>query len=991
MHRRLLRLARHSRLPLAVTVTSGLAAGLLTIAQAYLISAAIRAVFLEKQALAVVTGWMYGILAVIAGRALLAWVNEVAASSLAVRIKTGLRQRLLAHIFALGPAYTRAERTGDLAAAAVEGIEALDAYYSQYLPQLVISTLVPLSVLLIVFPLDPLSGLVLLMTAPLIPFFMYMIGKGAEGITRRQYGQLSRLSAHFLDSLQGLTTLKLFGQSRAQVRNVAAVSEQFRDATLKVLQITFLSALALELLATVSTAIVAVEVGLRLLYARMEFQQALFILILAPEFYLPLRMLGMRFHAGMSGTSAARRIYAILDSPLTGARASRTLPSDHLPSRRIFSMITFSDVSFTYPGESRPALEHIELEIRGGQHIALIGASGGGKTTLAGLLLRFFEPSSGVIRLDGQPLSQLPADEWLRGVAWVPQKPHLFHDTIAANIRLAEPAATDEQVREAARLAYLEGFVESLPEKYETVIGEGGARLSSGQAQRLALARAFLRDAGLLILDEPTSSLDPETEALLEQSARELKRGRTVITIAHRLNTVRDADLLIILEAGRIVECGSPPALLKEGGRYAALLDLGGRGAVDAAIEDKAAAPEAFAPGPWAPPSGASSSESGRSAFSRLLGFLSGSWGRVGLSVLLSALTIASSIALMGASAWLISTAALHPSIAALGVAVVGVRFFGITRGVFRYLERLVSHQVTFRLLSRLRVWFYDRLEPLAPARLMDFRAGDLLARIVDDVETLENFCIRVVAPPLTALLIGAGTAAFLAMSDPRLPLAAAGFFAAIGIFLPILALQFTRGPGVAIIRSRAEVHSRLVDGIHGLADVYAFGRTGELLRDIAAASARYGAAQRRMARVTGLQSALTTSLANLGLWSVLLLGTQAVSSGRLEGLMLAPLALLTFASFEAVTPLPLAAQMWTISRQAAGRLFEIVDAAPVVVDRPAAAREAIPARPGEPPEIEFRDLSFSYPGQPEPALDRVSFTVMAGRSVAIVGPSGAG
>jgi len=259
--------------------------------------------------------WLRLILVIISTRGLLAWVNEVSASAVAVRVKSDLRERLFAHIQKLGPAYTRGERTGELTTAAVEGIEALDAYFSQYLPQLVITMLVPISILIFVFPLDLLSGIILLVTAPLIPFFMILIGKGAEIVTNRQYETLSRLSAHFLDSLQGLTTLKIFGQSKAHAKSIAKASDQFRDRTMVVLRITFLSALALELLATLSTAVIAVEIGLRLLYAKMEFRETFFLLILAPEFYMPLRMLGLRFHAGMAGTSAAKRLFEILDTP----------------------------------------------------------------------------------------------------------------------------------------------------------------------------------------------------------------------------------------------------------------------------------------------------------------------------------------------------------------------------------------------------------------------------------------------------------------------------------------------------------------------------------------------------------------------------------------------------------------------------------------------------------------------------------------------------
>src|SRR5215210_2632501 len=316
MHRRLFSLTRDSRTALLLTVLSGFLAGLLTIGQAYLLSSTVNGVFLQGQTLAEVSHWLRLILVIIAGRAFLTWLNEVSANIVAVRIKSDLRERLFNHILNLGPAYTRGQRTGELTTAAVEGIEALDAYYSQYLPQLIVTALIPISILIVVFPIDLLSGIVMLITAPLIPFFMILIGKGAEIVTKRQYQTLSRLSAHFLDSLQGLTTLKLFGQSKAHAKNIETVSNQFRDRTLSVLRITFLSALALELLATLSTAVIAVEIGFRLLYARMDFLEAFFILVLAPEFYLPLRNLGARFHAGMSGTTAAKRIYEILATPI---------------------------------------------------------------------------------------------------------------------------------------------------------------------------------------------------------------------------------------------------------------------------------------------------------------------------------------------------------------------------------------------------------------------------------------------------------------------------------------------------------------------------------------------------------------------------------------------------------------------------------------------------------------------------------------------------
>lgn len=572
LDKKLIAEAKKVRIILVATIGLGLISGLLTVLQASWFARIISAVFLAGQDLSGVWQWLQLLLPVILLRSAALWLRDVFAQRMVTRIKTDLRRRLLDKLFNLGPLYARQERTGELVNLFVEGVEALEAYFSRYLPQLALAAMIPPLILCFVFPLNRISGLIMLLTAPLIPLFMILIGKWADELTREQWQTLSRMSAHFLDALQGLTTLKVFGRSKAQMEIISRISDQFRQTTMGVLRVAFLSALVLELLATLGTALVAVALGLALVYGRIPFEKAFFILLLAPEFYLPLRMLGTQFHAGMSGVSAAERIFQLLDQEAD----CPVVYGERFPAPRDSLRISLKDVSCRYEKEQAEALQDVSFELLPGRKTILCGPSGSGKTTITNLLLRFMAPTSGQILVNNLSLNQIPPDEWRQKVALVSQHPYLLAGTIGENIRLGQPQATDEALIAAARLADADAFIHELPDGYDTLVGDGGVRLSGGQRQRIALARAFLKDAPLLIVDEGTSGLDQVGELRIQSALNLLAADRTVLVIAHHLPSSDVGDRILVLENGGLVESGDHQSLMKISGAYHRLVTAGG-------------------------------------------------------------------------------------------------------------------------------------------------------------------------------------------------------------------------------------------------------------------------------------------------------------------------------------------------------------------------------------------------------------------------------
>jgi ATP-binding cassette subfamily C protein CydD len=569
---RLLRHARAARGYLAVTVGLGLAGTGLILVQAGLLARALagaaRGTGLRE------LGAVLAVLAlVLAGRAAVTAGGEVAALRAAAAVKSGLRRQLAAHALRLGPGWLGGQQAGEIATLATRGLDGLDAYFARYLPQLVLAVAVPVAVLARVAFADWISAVIIAVTLPLIPVFAVLIGLHTKAQTQRQWQLLARLGGHFLDVVAGLPTLKVFGRAKAQAMVIKEVTSAHRAATMATLRVAFLSALVLELAAALATALVAVEVGLRLLTGHLGYQTALLVLLLTPEAYLPLRNVGAQYHASTEGATAAQRAFEILDAPLPGRAGTSDATAGAAPDAGAGAAapavdlrcedIRLHGVTLAYPGRDQPALDDISLTICPGERIILTGASGAGKSSLLALLLRFAEPASGTIEAGRADLTEIPPDEWLRQIAWVPQNPHLFATTVADNIALGQPGAQLPDIMAAARMAGADEFIQRLSRGYDTTLTEGARRLSAGQRQKIALARAFLRQAPLFLLDEPTAHLDPASAAALSATIDDQLADRTVVFITHRLARGADhAGRVLVLDHGRFTAPAGagPPA-----------------------------------------------------------------------------------------------------------------------------------------------------------------------------------------------------------------------------------------------------------------------------------------------------------------------------------------------------------------------------------------------------------------------------------------------
>jgi thiol reductant ABC exporter CydD subunit/thiol reductant ABC exporter CydC subunit len=1099
---RLLRRVPETRRQLAALAGLGLVGAALIVAQATMLATVLTAAVggrLDRPALA-------GFVASVAGRAALVWAQGALSARTAATVKAALRTDLLG---AVGRGYDQAagsgsagrrpagwlagQRAGEIATLAGRGLDALDAYFTGYLPQLVLSVTVPVAVLARLVFADWSSALVIALTLPLIPVFGALLGWHAQAATEHQWRRLALLGGHFLDMLTGLATLRAFGRARAQVDVVRRMADRHRNATMKTLRIAFLSALVLELVATLSVAMVAVPVGLRLLGGGIALHTALLVLLLAPEAYLPLRAAGSRFHASMEGLTAldeALTISADDDAPDAGPgpAATPTQAPAATPTQGpdpTHGEIRFESVTVGY--DRTTALREVSLTIRPGERIAVIGPSGAGKSTLLGLLLGFIRPTSGRITVAGVDLADLDLAAWRRQLAWVPQRAHLFGASLADNIRLGydnlptagarhrfrtgvvsagvgdipgtrapacdgsapagEPdgairaAALDgpfptAELDDAVRAAALDEVVAGLPDGLDTVLGERGHGLSSGQRQRVALARAFLRDAPIVLLDEPTARLDGGSEAAVLEATRQLVDGRTALLVAHRPALLGLADRVLRVEDGRVTELPpptpeaaspmtelAPPVPAPAAGTSAlapraVAVPSGGAGASwagngfpDDREEFGSSQPaELFAittaaDGGPAEPAGRLGAErtlpAGRLGAERTVLRLARPYlGRLFGAGLLAAGTELAGLALMATATWLLVTAAGRPTLDALTVAIVAVRALAVGRGVLRYTERLAGHDATLRVITDVRAAVFATL---AGRRRGGDRTGDLLSRLVSDVEAVQDLLLRVLVPGAAAATVGLLAVGATAVVSPAAALALAGGLLLAGIVLPVAAATLTRRTADRVAPARGALAADAVDLTHGAADLAAFGATRAALDRADGRARGLAGLERRLAAAGWAVDGLGVLVAGATSAAVV---AAALHTG-VGGVLVGVLAVGTLAAVEATLALVGAARQWTQLRAGLRRVAALLPSAAADRSHPgrwrAGPRRSVatpprPVPPGQdrpvgagPHRLTVDGVSVRYRQGSAPALDRVSLDLEPGRRIAVVGPSGAG
>jgi len=929
----------------------------------------------------------------IAARAALEYARAMVAHHTAARVQAHLRRRLYDHVTALGPAHFTRARTGDVTLSLVEGVQQLEVYFGQYLPQLFVATLTPLLLFAVVAWIDvPVAAVVLgaAVAALLLPAAWHR-ADSRNSIARQ--AAYAAYAAEFLDSIQGLVTLHAFGQGRSRAQ---ALDERGRALFQRTMWVLGTNTLARGITDTAIALGAAAALGLgawRVHAGQMDLPALVMVLMLGVEVFRPVRELRVVLHQGMLGLSAAKGILGLLEAEPAVRAPAAPAPLSGPPA----PTVEFHDVTFQYPGGRGPVHAGLRFRVAAGERVAIVGGSGAGKSTIARLLLRFADPVAGRVTVGGHDARDLSLAELRAQIAVVSQDTYLFHGTVEDNLRLGRPDATQAALEAAARAARIHDFIAGLPQGYATVVGERGLRLSGGQRQRVAIARALLRDAPILVLDEALSSVDADNEAAIQEALDRLMAGRTTLIFAHRLSSVIGADRILVLQEGRVAEEGRHAELMARRGAYHRL--MGGQ-VSDGAGRRPARIGES-PPGPAVAADGARDGEAapetddgvvraariGWLAVLRILAGLAAGYRLRLLSTFLLGLGRVLALVGVGVVSALVVRASAQGRLPGGLLALLAV--IAPLAGVLHWIESWLAHDMAYRLLADMRMRLFDKLVALGPAYVLRRRTGDLLGVATHDVELIEYFFAHTVTPAAVAVLVPAGVLALLLAASPWLALAVLPFLAYAGVS-PVVARRRLDRLSAEAREAAGELNAHAVDSVQGLGEIVAYQQERGRGEALEARARAYGRARMPFLADLARQGALQEAATALGGLAVTVVGAWLVVAGRLDGALLPLYTLLALSAFVPVWEIAQVGRQLADTLASAQRV-EAVHGEPVVVrDGPGPIATA-PAGHRRVAPVEFARVGFRYPGRPRRALAGVSFTIPADGTVALVGPSGAG